>query len=124
MQDAGCWQRLGCPLLDGRDRAGVDSVVRAVHERGSVGAEERDDGGDLAGLADIAHEEGLRVIAWREVPVETSTLSPISLEAMPHMEMLLVDSYDGLSGMDLERRKTQLSLCHSCSRDQAKSTSG
>ena len=56
-----------------------------------------------AGIAHIAAQEGLRVLAWRAVPVETDTLSPVSLDVMPHMEMLLVDSYDGLSGLDLER---------------------
>ncbi len=56
-----------------------------------------------AGIAHIAAQEGLRVLGWRVVPVETATLSPISLGVMPHMEMLFVDSYDGLAGIELER---------------------
>jgi glutamate synthase (NADPH/NADH) large chain len=56
-----------------------------------------------AALTHIAVQEGLRVLAWRSVPTETSTLSHVSLDVMPYMEMLLVDSYDNLSGLDLER---------------------
>ena len=56
-----------------------------------------------AAVAHIAVQEGLRVLAWRTVPTDTSTLSPISLEVMPHMEMVIVDSYDGHTGLDLER---------------------
>lgn len=56
-----------------------------------------------AAIAHIAVQEGLRVLAWRSVPTDPSTLSPISLDVMPQMEMLLVDSYDGLTGLELER---------------------
>src|SRR5664279_929780 len=65
--------------------------------------DESDRQGIKAALTQIAVEEGLRVLAWRCVPTETSTLSHISLEVMPHMEMVIVDSTDGGSGLDLER---------------------
>ena len=51
----------------------------------------------------IIAEERLVVVGWREVPVETSTLSPISLGAMPFFMQLVVRSIGGLSGDDLER---------------------
>src|SRR5665647_3163825 len=56
-----------------------------------------------AALTHIAGQEGLRVLAWRSVPTETSTLSPVSVDVMPEVEMLLVASYDGLKGLDVER---------------------
>ncbi|HPZ50556.1 MAG TPA: glutamate synthase subunit alpha, partial [Propionibacteriaceae bacterium] len=56
-----------------------------------------------AAIGHIAAQEGLKVLAWREVPVDSSSLSPISIAVMPHMEMLLVSSYEGESGIDLDR---------------------
>ncbi len=56
-----------------------------------------------AGIAHIAAQEGLRVLAWREVPVDITSLSPVSIAVMPRIEMLLVSSYEGESGIDLDR---------------------
>ncbi|WP_394277674.1 glutamate synthase central domain-containing protein, partial [Luteococcus sp.] len=60
---------------------------------------------DLARISieKIALEEGLKVLGWRDVPVETQGLSPISLGAMPHMAHLLVSSRSGEQGLDLDR---------------------
>ncbi len=54
-------------------------------------------------IAELAEEAELDVLAWREVPVETGTLSPISLGAMPRFEHLIVAGRDGQSGIDLDR---------------------
>ncbi len=51
----------------------------------------------------IAVEERLKVLGWRDVPVETDSLSPISLNAMPHMAQLVVSSRGGESGLELDR---------------------
>ncbi|SHI62296.1 glutamate synthase (NADPH/NADH) large chain [Tessaracoccus bendigoensis DSM 12906] len=51
----------------------------------------------------IADEVDLDVLAWRDVPVETSTLSPVSLGAMPHFAHLVVAGRNGQSGIDLDR---------------------
>ncbi|WP_257478569.1 glutamate synthase large subunit [Acidipropionibacterium jensenii] len=51
----------------------------------------------------IAADEGIQVLGWREVPVHTETLSPISLSTMPHFEQVLISARDGRVGMDLER---------------------
>ncbi|VEI02176.1 Ferredoxin-dependent glutamate synthase 1 [Acidipropionibacterium jensenii] len=51
----------------------------------------------------IAADEGIEVLGWREVPVRTETLSPISLSTMPHFEQVMVRARDGRVGMDLER---------------------
>lgn len=52
----------------------------------------------------IAIEQRLKVLGWREVPVDASTLSPISVGAMPHMAQLFVSARDGSSGIDLDRK--------------------
>lgn len=51
----------------------------------------------------IADEVDLDVLAWRDVPVETSTLSPISIGAMPHFSHLIVAGREGQTGIDLDR---------------------
>jgi len=51
----------------------------------------------------IAEEVELDVLGWRDVPVETGTLSPISIGAMPHFEHLIVAGRDGQSGIELDR---------------------
>lgn len=54
-------------------------------------------------IAVIADEVELDVVAWREVPVETGTLSPISLGAMPHFEQLIVKGREDQAGIELDR---------------------
>jgi len=56
-----------------------------------------------AAIEAIADDIELDVLAWREVPVETATLSPISIGAMPHFEQLVVAGRSGQSGIDLDR---------------------
>lgn len=51
----------------------------------------------------FAADEGIEVLGWREVPVRTDTLSPISLSTMPHFEQIIIRARDGRVGMDLER---------------------
>ncbi|AQP44491.1 glutamate synthase large subunit [Tessaracoccus flavus] len=51
----------------------------------------------------IADELDLDVVAWRSVPVDTSTLSPISVGAMPHFEHLIVAGRAGQWGIELDR---------------------
>ena len=56
-----------------------------------------------AAIEQIADEEDLDVLGWREIPVETSTLSPISVGAMPHFEHLIVAGRDDQGGIELDR---------------------
>ncbi len=51
----------------------------------------------------IAVEERLKVLGWRDVPVETDSLSPISLGAMPHFSQLFVAGRGTETGLDLDR---------------------
>ncbi len=55
----------------------------------------------------IVADEGLRVIAWREVPVDPSTLGAGSRSMMPIFRQVFIAGPDGddhISGIDLDRR--------------------
>ena len=53
----------------------------------------------------IAHEEGLEVIAWRDVPVRPEGLGETARSVLPRMRQLFVRAADEpLTGLDLERR--------------------
>ncbi|MBA8795191.1 glutamate synthase (NADPH/NADH) large chain [Friedmanniella endophytica] len=55
-------------------------------------------------IEEIAAEEGLRVLGWREVPTDATLLSEISKSVMPHFEQLLVaGAHTPLQGLALER---------------------
>ncbi|KRE27005.1 glutamate synthase [Mycobacterium sp. Soil538] len=49
----------------------------------------------------IAEAEGLRVLGWREVPTDESSLGALARDAMPTFRQVFLA---GASGMDLERR--------------------
>jgi glutamate synthase (NADPH) large chain len=51
----------------------------------------------------LATEEGLTVHGWREVPTDSSTLSPISVGNMPHFEQIFVSTEDLRAGIELDR---------------------
>ena len=55
-------------------------------------------------IEEIAAEEDLAVLGWREVPVDPSSLGKTALECMPTFVQLFVSAPgSALSGMDLER---------------------
>jgi glutamate synthase (NADPH/NADH) large chain len=57
-----------------------------------------------ARFAEIAHNEGLRVLGWREVPTAPENLGKLAREAMPAIEQAFVASSAGnLSGIELDR---------------------
>ncbi len=56
-------------------------------------------------IEQMAVGEGVRVLGWRPVPTDPSTLSPISVSVMPRFEMLVVASTGRtLVGIDLDRQ--------------------
>ncbi|MDR0436556.1 MAG: glutamate synthase subunit alpha, partial [Propionibacteriaceae bacterium] len=61
---------------------------------------------DLATIAihRIAAEEGLKVIGWRDLPLDTSSLSPVSEAARPYFAQLFVSSHTGDTDIALDRR--------------------
>ncbi|MDY2941351.1 MAG: hypothetical protein SOS98_03360 [Varibaculum sp.] len=54
-------------------------------------------------ITEIIEDCELDLLGWREVPVNTETLSPISLGAMPHFEQLFVTGGEYQNGIDLDR---------------------
>ncbi|MBW3657951.1 MAG: glutamate synthase large subunit [Actinobacteria bacterium] len=77
---------VGCAFLP-RDRAAADEAAAAVDK--------------------IVADEGLRVVGWRDVPTDDSTIGSMARDVMPTFRHLVVAAPEGaepLSGMDLERR--------------------
>ena len=59
----------------------------------------------VAGIEDLATEEGLEVIGWRDVPVTPSLVGKAARDCMPHFAQLFVTSTNGLvRGIHLDRR--------------------
>ena len=59
-------------------------------------------------FANIANEEGLQVIGWREVPTNPEVLGDLARDAMPEIHQVFVASITGLSGIELERAAFRL----------------
>ena len=56
-------------------------------------------------IESIAHEEGLEIIAWRDVPVRPEGLGETARSVLPRMRQLFVRAAgEPLAGLDLERR--------------------
>ena len=60
--------------------------------------------GDLSGLEKIATEEGLKVLGWRDVPVDSSSLGDTALSVMPDFKQIFLSSISKESGIELDRR--------------------
>jgi glutamate synthase (NADPH/NADH) large chain len=54
-------------------------------------------------VATACHDEGLRLLGWRDVPVQPGGLGPTALAAMPVIRQVFVGAF-GLEGDPLERR--------------------
>ena len=57
----------------------------------------------FAQIADLAADEGLTVLGWRDVPVNEAACGPGALEVLPHLAQLFVAGEAGESGLDLDR---------------------
>ena len=60
----------------------------------------------MAQIAQIAHEEGLRVIAWRDVPHRPEIVGQVARDIMPHFVHLFLagdEAHDGARGIELDR---------------------
>ena len=58
----------------------------------------------LAAIEDIAVEEGLVVLGWRDLPIRPECLGATARAAMPTMKQFFVAAADGASGIDLDRK--------------------
>ncbi|MFD1812295.1 glutamate synthase large subunit [Rhodococcus gannanensis] len=56
-----------------------------------------------AGVERIAAEEGLKVLGWRAVPTDASSLGQMAADAMPTFRQVFMTGEGELSGMALER---------------------
>ena len=55
-------------------------------------------------IAEIAAEEGLRILGWRALPIDPSSLGATAKSVMPEFEEIFVESLTGESDLDLDRR--------------------
>ena len=62
---------------------------------------------NVATIDGIVAEEGLRVLGWRDVPTDGSTLGAQARAAMPAFRQIFIEG-DGAAGIDLERRAFML----------------
>ncbi len=61
-----------------------------------------------AGFENLAAEEGMRVLGWRDVPTDPSVLGDLAREAMPAIRQVFVAGLAGESEMQLERMSFRL----------------
>jgi glutamate synthase (NADPH/NADH) large chain len=57
----------------------------------------------IAGIEAIAAEEGMRVLGWRELPVNPQGVGPTARSAMPRFRQLFLAGQGGQRGLALER---------------------
>ena len=58
---------------------------------------------DRAALEAIAHEEGLRILGWRELPIDAKSIGKTALSVMPKFEQIFVAGANDEVDLDLER---------------------
>ena len=58
----------------------------------------------VAHIEQLAFEEGLEVLGWRTVPIDSSMIGPTALEYMPTMRQLFLSDRRGVTGLELERK--------------------
>jgi glutamate synthase (NADPH/NADH) large chain len=56
-----------------------------------------------ADIAKIAEDEGLTVLGWREVPINSSSLGKTALSVMPDFHQVFVSGKNGETGIELDR---------------------
>jgi glutamate synthase (NADPH/NADH) large chain len=61
-----------------------------------------------AAFSNLAEEEGLVILGWREVPVRPEVLGDLARNAMPLIKQVFVSSSAGLLGIELERATFRL----------------
>jgi len=61
-------------------------------------------GADIrADIQKIANEEGLQILGWRDVPINSSTLGKTALSVMPDFRQIFLAGKNGESGIELDR---------------------
>ena len=88
--------------------AGFDLPAKGEYAVGLVFIEAGEEQRVEAGFEDIAKQENLKVLGWREVPTNPGVLGDLARDAMPVIRQVFVSAPDGATGMDLERRAFRL----------------
>src|SRR3954452_11472396 len=52
----------------------------------------------------LVEEEGLQVVGWREVPIDSSMIGPTALSVIPSFRQLFVADPSGSTGVELDRK--------------------
>ena len=55
-------------------------------------------------IEEIASEEGLTILGWRKLPINSSSLGATALSVMPEFEQLFVSAKDGSTDLALDRK--------------------
>lgn len=55
-------------------------------------------------IEQIASEENLKVLGWRKLPINSTSIGATALSVMPEFEQIFVSSEDEVSDLDLDRR--------------------
>ena len=87
---------------------GFELPSKGLYAAGLVFIESGDEQKVEAGFQNLAEQEKLTVVGWREVPVNPAVLGDLAREAMPVIRQVFVSSEDNASGMELERRAFRL----------------
>ena len=87
---------------------GFELPAKGLYAAGLVFIESGDEQKVEAGFQNLAEQEKLIVLGWREVPVNPDVLGDFAREAMPVIRQVFVSSEDNASGMELERRAFRL----------------
>ncbi|CAB4613265.1 MAG: glutamate synthase large subunit [Actinobacteria bacterium] len=87
---------------------GFELPAKGLYAAGLVFIESGDEQKVEAGFQNLAEQEKLIVLGWREVPVNPDVLGDLAREAMPVIRQVFVSSEDNASGMELERRAFRL----------------
>ena len=93
-----------------RDVAGVKLPAAGLYGAGLVflPTDSTDAANGKAGFENLAKEEDLEVLGWREVPIRPEVLGDLARAAQPTIEQVFVSSADAATGLELERRLFRL----------------
>ncbi len=83
-----------------------DLPAMGAYAAGMAFLPQSDDKADAAArrVEEIIAEEGLRVLGWRNVPVNPECLGASALAVMPTFRQLFLDDPNGATGIDLDRK--------------------
>ena len=68
--------------------------ISAAHRLGAINAAE---------IAQLAKEENLKILGWRELPINPKSLGKTALSVMPKFHQIFIAAESGASGIALER---------------------